>query len=137
MTMLEILINNHPIWHNVFFYLFIAMTIVLFTTVMVMMKRIRKKNDENRLSQQQYTAKIDILRREHSDTLEKIRVEMLKREDERRRQWIESEKETLHVLNGVSLLIDMNIKLGKNEIEKLMKKLEEIREKIEKITPKS
>jgi hypothetical protein len=105
--------------------------------MLVMMRKSKKKNDDNRLSQQQYTAKIDILRKEHSDVLEKIRIEMLKREDDRRKQWIESEKETLHVLNGVSMLIDMNMKLGKSEIEKLLKKLEEIREKIEKITPLS
>lgn len=84
--------------------------------------------------QQQHVAKVDIIRKEHSDTLEKIRVEMLKREEERSRQWIESEKETLHVLNGVSILLDLSEKIGRVESEKILKKLGEIEQQVLKIT---
>ena len=77
------------------------------------------------------------LRNDHADTLEKIRVEMLKNEEEKGRQWMESEKETLHVLNGVSMLLDLNDKIGRVESEKILLKLEEIREKVEKITPQN
>ena len=63
------------------------------------MRALKKKSAEIKLIQQQHVAKVDIIRKEHSDTLEKIRIEMLKREEERNRQWMESEKETLHVLN--------------------------------------
>jgi len=94
----------------------------------------RKKNIEIKLMQQQHAAKIDMLRKEHSDTLEKIRLEMLKREEERTRQWMESEKETLHVLNGVSTLLDLSEKLGKSDSDKILKKLEEIQTKVEKLT---
>lgn len=87
-----------------------------------------------KLTQQQYAAKVDGIRKEHSDTLEKIRLEMLKREEERTRQWMESEKETLHVLNGVSILLDLSDKIGRVESEKILNKLEEIQGKIEKIT---
>ena len=59
---------------------------------------------------------------------------MLRREDERIRQWIESEKETLHVLNGVSVLLDLGEKLGKIDSDKILRKLEEIQGKIEKLT---
>ena len=62
---------------------------------------------------------------------------MLKKEEERGRQWMESEKETLHVLNGVSQLLDLNEKIGRVESEKILLKLEEIREKVEKITPQN
>ena len=96
----------------------------------------RKRVAETKLLQQQHVSRVDLIRKDHSDTLEKIRVEMLKREEERTRQWMESEKETLHVLNGVSMLLDLNDKIEKNESEKILKKLDEIREKIEKITPK-
>ena len=97
-----------------------------------MMKAFRKKNIELKLIQQQHVAKIDIIRKEHSDTLEKIRVEMLKREDERGRQWMESEKETLHVLNGVSTLLDLSEKISRVESEKILKVLAELMEKIGK-----
>lgn len=99
------------------------------------MKSLKNKNDDAKLIQQHVT-KVDIIRKDHSDTLEKIRVEMLKREEERIRQWMESEKETLHVLNGVSTLLDLNDKIEKNESEKIIKKLDEIYEKVKKITPK-
>lgn len=59
---------------------------------------------------------------------------MLKREDERSRQWIESEKETLHVLSGVSNILDLNEKISKFESEKILTKLAEIQKKIEKLT---
>jgi len=127
--------NLNQIFSNIFFYLFITALIIIVIILSRVANKTKKRNDENRLSQQQHTAKIDMLRKEYSDMLEKVRVEMLKREDERRKQWIESEKETLHVLNGVAMLIDMNIKLGRNEVEKLLKKLDEIREKLERITP--
>lgn len=98
------------------------------------LKKLRLRIAETKLIQQQYAAKIDIIRKEHSETLEKIRVDMLKREDERTRQWIESEKETLHVLTGVSNLLDLNDKISKFESEKILKKLNEIQKKIEKLT---
>jgi hypothetical protein len=91
------------------------------------------KTTELKLMQQQHTAKIDNVRKEQSETLEKLRVEMLKREEERTRQWMESEKETLHVLNGVSNLLDLSEKLDKSESEKIIKKLDEIYEKVSKI----
>ncbi len=100
------------------------------------MKVLRKKNAEIKLAQQQHTARIDMVRKEHSDAMEKIRLEMLKREEERTRQWMESEKETLHVLNGVSTLLDLSEKLGKSDSEKILKKLEEIQAKVEKLTVK-
>ena len=77
-----------------------------------------------------------MIRKEHSDTLEKIRLEMLKREEERTRQWMESEKEALHVLNGVSVILDLSEKLTNSDSDKILKKLEEIQSKVEKLTVK-
>jgi hypothetical protein len=97
-------------------------------------KKITIKTAEMKLVQQQYAAKIDVIRKEHAETLEKIRVDMLNREQERTRQWIESEKETLHVLNGVSNLLDLNEKINKFESDKILEKLNEIQIKVEKLT---
>ena len=58
---------------------------------------------------------------------------MLKREEERSRQWIESEKETLHVLNGVSMLLDLSDKISRVESEKIIKKLDELKIIVEKL----
>jgi hypothetical protein len=126
--------NVYPIWGNTFFYLFIISGILFFPITLVIMRVLKKKNMEIKLIQQQHVAKIDIIRKEHSDTLEKIRVEMLKREEERNRQWIESEKETLHVLNGVSILLDLSEKIGRVESDKILKKLNEIQTQVIKIT---
>jgi len=121
----------HPIWTNVFFYLFIASTIIFFGVSFSFIKTLRKKIAELKLIQQQHVARVDIIRKEHSDALEKVRIEMLKREEERSRQWMESEKETLHVLNGVSTLLDLSEKIGRVESEKILKRLDELAEKFE------
>jgi hypothetical protein len=111
--------------------------LVFITSTLIAMRALRKKTAESKLMQQQHTARVDAIRKDHSDTLERIRVEMLKKEEERGRQWMESEKETLHVLNGVSMLLDLNEKIGRVESEKILLKLDEIREKVEKITPQT
>jgi hypothetical protein len=98
------------------------------------MKLLKRKDSDIIANEKEHTEKIDSIRKEHSEIQEKIRVEMLKREEERSRQWIESEKETLNVLNGVSTLLDLSEKIGRVESEKILKKLEEIQEKVEKIT---
>jgi len=134
--LLQIAPHVRPVWQNAFFYLFVLLLVYTFTSSIIYLKMMRKRVAETKLLQQQHVSRVDLIRKDHSDTLEKIRVEMLKREEERTRQWMESEKETLHVLNGVSMLLDLNDKIEKNESEKILKKLDEIREKIEKITPK-
>lgn len=116
----------------------LGISVAVYTiAILSSMKIIRKKNIDFKLMQQQHAAKIDVIRDDHAKTLERIRVEMLKKEEERGRQWMESEKETLHVLNGVSMLLDLNEKIGRVESEKILLKLDEIREKVEKITPEN
>ena len=122
-------------------YVIIAMigiSLVVYTvSIIIAMRAIRKKNIEIKLMQQHHAAKIDVICNDHATTQEKFRVEMLKKEEERSRQWMESEKETLHVLNGVSMLLDLNEKIERVESEKILLKLDEIREKVEKITPQN
>jgi hypothetical protein len=129
----EVTQHLHPVWSNAYFYLFIASTIIFFITSFIFIKTLRKKIEETKLMQQQYLARVDNVRKEHSDTLEKIRVEMLKREEERTRQWMESEKETLHVLNGVSTLLELDKRLSGTENERMLKMMSEIRDRIMEI----
>ena len=142
--------HSHLIWNNVFFYLFIVAVIGLLSAVFVLMRTIKRKIAEAKLMQQQHVARVDIIRKEQTEKLENIRLEMLKREEDRSRQWMESEKETLHVLNGVSSLLDLSEKIGRVESEKILAEiramqtnsdsekiltlLEQIQERIEKIT---
>ena len=132
MTLLYTL--EHPIWYyNVFFYLFMLSLFVFSFVTYKMMKGMKARATELKLTQQQHVAKVDIIRKEHSDTLEKIRHEMLKREEERGRQWMESEKETLHVLNGVSTLLDLSEKIGRVESNKIIEKLGEVESKVDNV----
>lgn len=125
--------HMHSIWGNVFFYLFIVVCAILFVGGTIVMKAMRKRTNEMKLLQQQHVARVDNIRKEHSNNLEGLRIEMLKLEEERTRQWMESEKETLHVLNGVSNLLDLTDKIGRVDSEKILKKLDEIQTKIEKL----
>lgn len=142
--------HTHVIWENAFFYLFFVATLLFIGFLLTLLKVLKKKSSDLKLMQQQHVARVDVIRKEQTEKLEKIRLEMLKREEERSRQWQESEKETLHVLNGVSSLLDLSEKIGRVESERILKKieesqsnldsekiltlLEEIREKIENIT---
>lgn len=120
----------HTIWENVFFYLLIVIIILFISSAWILMKALRKKNIESKLLQQQHIARIDNIRKEHSKMLNSLRVEMLKREDDRIRQWMESEKETLHVLNGVSTLLELSDKVDKAELKKINKMLQVIETKL-------
>ena len=138
MTFIEIAGTNATLTHMHIIISMIGFSIILYiSTLIYIIKALKRKNGEMKLMQQQHIAKIDAIRRENIDISERVRLEMLKKEEERGRQWMESEKETLHVLNGVSQLLDLNDRIGKAESEKILLKLDEIREKVEKITPSS
>jgi gas vesicle protein len=133
MVLLEITQHTHVIWGNVFFYVFVLAMLCFVGMLVALLKVLKKKSADLKLLQQQHIARIDNVRKEHSNNLENLRIEMLKREEERVRQWQESEKETLRVLNGVSNLLDLTDKIGRVDSEKILKKLGEIQTKVEKL----
>ncbi len=118
----------HLIWGNIFFYLFVAAILLFVGFLYILLKVLKKKSSDMKLMQLQHVARVDIIRKEQTEKLEKIRLEMIKREEDRSRQWQESEKETLHVLNGVSSLLDLNEKIGRVESERILLKLDEIQD---------
>ena len=130
MTLLQIPTHIHPIWSNVFFYLLIVAVLGFVVYSLYMISLMRKKTSEGRLAEHQHSARIDVIRKENEEKLEALRIEMLKREEDRSRQWMESEKETLHVLNGVSNLLELSDKVDKVEFKKINKALMAIEEKI-------
>ena len=126
----------HTIWNNVFFYLFAGAVILFVIGVWVLMKTLKKKISESKLLQQQHIARIDNVRKENSNVLDGLRIEMLKREDDRIRQWMESEKETLHVLTGISRLLELSDKVDKVELKNISEKLQLIENKLKLIENK-
>ena len=130
MVLLQAATHAHPVWANAFFYVFIGVTLLLFGLIMTMVKIIKKKASDQKSLQLQHVARVDIIRKEQTEKLESLRIEMLKREEDRVRQWMESEKETLHVLNGVSNLLELSDKVDKVEFKKMNKALNAIETKI-------
>jgi len=118
---------------NVFFCLFIGLLLLSIGLLFAFLKVLKKKSSDMKQMQLQHVAKIDVIRNEHLNTLENLRIEMLKREEERTRQWMESEKETLYVLNGISNLLDLTDKIARVDSEKILNKLDEIKSKIKKL----
>ena len=134
MTLLQIANQNYQTsqmnYHTVLLYFIFGL---LISSIILLLWQVNKKIIENKLLGLKHVAEISIIRKDHSEALEKIRIEMLKREEDKSRQWIESEKETLHILGGVSTLLDLSDKFGRIESEKIMMMLEQIQDKIEKI----
>jgi len=121
------------IYLNVFFYLFIGLLLLSGRLLFTFLKVLKKKSNDMKQMQLQHVARIDVIGKEHLNNLENLRIEMLKREEERIRQWMESEKETLYVLNGISNLLDLTDKIARVDSEKILNKLDEIKNKIKKL----
>lgn len=116
------------VWREEYYpHLFSIIEIIIVVgTAWIYGKKLKKITNNYTTEQHQHIAKIDSIRKEHAETLEKIRVEMLKREEDRNRQWMESEKETLLVLGGVSNLLDISEKINRVESDKIQTTLEHI-----------
>lgn len=118
-----------PWYNNIFFYLFIISIIASIITIIRSCNKYEKKISDFK---QTSDCKINELNRIHENKMENIRLEMLKREDDKNRMWSESEKETLKVLSGVSNLLDLSEKINKVESDKIIKKLDDITQLIKK-----
>jgi len=67
---------------------------------------------------------------ENIKSLDDIRKEMGFKDDARNLQWLQSEKETLKVLNGVSSILSLSEKMGQNDTQKIIDKIKDAEEKI-------
>jgi Na+/phosphate symporter len=56
--------------------------------------------------------------------------EIAKQQEDRNKQWLESEKETLNVLNGVSSILEMSEKMGQNDTNKILEKIKSTEERL-------
>ena len=57
--------------------------------------------------------------------------EMMERDDVRQKKWVESEQETLQVLEGVTEILNLNDKLNMKGSEEILKKLNKIQDIVE------
>lgn len=124
------------IFYELIVYIFMLWFPISIVIIGVLIKTIKQNKQDYNIIQQQNIAKIDSIRKEHINTIEKLRVETIKKNDERNKQWAESEKETLHVLNGISNLLDLSEKIGNIEADKIIKKLDDIDSKLDKTESK-
>lgn len=120
--------------HEIFIYLFAIQVVITLIIVIVFLLHIRKSINKRNTIESNYIKSINELTTNHIEQVEKIRTNSNKREEERSRQWFESEKETLKVLSGVSKLLDLNEKITKIESSKIMLKLDEFLEILKKTT---
>ncbi|MFW6243190.1 MAG: hypothetical protein ACOC2W_03430 [bacterium] len=124
------------IFYELIVYIFMLWFPISIIIIGMLIKTIKQNKQDYNIIQQQNIAKIDSIRKEHINTIEKLRVETIKKNDERNKQWAESEKETLHVLNGISNLLDLSEKIGNIEADKIIKKLDDIDSKLDKTESK-
>ena len=134
-TPLDLIKNQNC--QEIFIYLFV-MLVIITILVMVSFMLYNKTATKKRISiEKNYVKRIDELSKIHIKQIEKIRINSNKRDEERSRQWFESEKETLKVLGGVSKLLDLNEKVTDVESSKIMLKLNEIHNIIKRFGVKS
>jgi len=131
-----LLYTMHPFWYDPFFYLFLVSLFVGTTFILVVMGVLKNKQKEIKVLLQQHSAKIDILSKGHVDKINDIRHEVSKREEDRLRQWSDSEKEMMHVLNNVFSILDINESITRNDSEIILKKLDEIDSRVKQLTVK-
>lgn len=129
--LLSVIDHFHPIWTNVFFYLFITSILVFGVLLRICMKRISGHRNEVKQLQTQHTARIDALRKENITKNQSLRADILRKEEEATRQWAESEKEAFRVLNSISEVLELSEDLSKLKTNEILLKLDDIRDIID------
>lgn len=94
--------------------------IILVGVIVILTREYSKKNTkQNDMSEQ-----INKLHQDHANKIDDIRQQQVKHEETLNKQWSESARETLQVLNGVSLILEMGEKASKYETDKILEKIE-------------
>jgi len=80
--------------------------------------------------QTKHTDEIKKINADHANKIESLQNNSIKREEERSKEWLESEKETLNVLNGVTSLLQMGEKMDQTNRNTIYLKLQEMENRI-------
>lgn len=115
------------------FALLVSMNIILAAAIFILFKI--SQNKENKIDEinKLNAEKIDTIRLNHINILEKITNEMIEKENIRYKEARESEKETLNVLKGVNTVLEMSEKMKINDTKHIFEKLNDIKNEIKSL----
>ena len=106
-----------------FIILLLAGIVILWRQNDIVRKELKELNKE-------HATKLDENKKDYVDKFEKVQNEYLKREEDRNKQWSDSEKETLQVLNGVTSILAMSEKMGQKDTKEIIDNLKLVEERI-------
>ncbi len=104
--------------------------VVLVGVVVVLAREYSKKNTKSNEMSEQHSKNINEIHQEHATKIDDIRQQQVKHEENVVKQWSESARETLQVLNGVSVVLEMGEKASKYETDKILEKIENTEKRI-------
>ncbi|NJO64992.1 MAG: hypothetical protein HC836_44835 [Richelia sp. RM2_1_2] len=119
----------------------VSLVLILFGGVVFLFKKYEESKKENKVSTEDFNKKIQEIQKLYNDEvlklvsvynerIESIQNSAIKREEERSKQWLESEKETLTVLNGVTSILDIAEKMDQTNRNTVYLKLQEMENRI-------
>ena len=115
------------------FGVLVSVIFVLASTIVFLYKQ--NLNKERRIEKlvSDHANKIDIIRKENTDKLDEVRLQIIEKEDKRNRESKEAEKEMINVLNGVNSVIELSEKYKMSDTQQILDKLKEIIMKIDSL----
>ena len=108
----------------------VGFILILLAGIVMLWKQYDGTRKELKELNKEHADKLEENRKEYVDKFEKMQGEYLRREEDRNKQWSESEKETLQVLNGVTSILEMGEKMGQKDTKDILDKLKLVEEKI-------
>lgn len=108
------------------FAILVSMVLVLFSIALYLFKLYVDKNNELKKVHEDNSKNLLTLQNTHTEKIDSIRTEIMNKEDERNKQWRESEKETLIVLKGVNTVLEMSEKMKENDTQKIIDKIDSL-----------
>lgn len=112
----------------------VGFIIILLAAIVVVWKHYnsgrKELNKELKELNKEHAAKLEENRKEYIEKFEKLQNQYLQREEIRNKQWSESEKETLQVLNGVTSILEMSEKMGQKDTNEILDKLRSLEDRI-------
>lgn len=108
---------------NTLFAVLVSIVLVLFGISVYLFKLYVNKNSEIKIINAKNSENLLTLQKNHTEKIDKIRLEIMDKDAELNKQWRESEKETLIVLKGVNTVLEMSEKMKENDTEKIIDKI--------------
>lgn len=111
---------------NMIFGLLVSIIFILSTVIIFVYKQYNSKVKEILNIHEDYSEKMRKLNLNNEDKLDRIRERIDRTEEDRNKQWIESEKETLQVLNGVTHVLEVSEKMERVDSQNILDKINQL-----------